>query len=171
MPNINFNIYTQTSTGYPQAKPFELGNVSNTGGTSTQKVYITHDYTGALRNVGLYLTPYTDQGYVGIYGESEDYNRVLSWGTNTGKGLVANLDASSDTAYDYTFQYNGTTGTGYSYVTPIILTTNCFVYGTATAAGHFPNGGTAQVIFKMSVPSGETALGEGMFSIKIFYEV
>lgn len=171
MPNINFNFYTQTGTETPTARPFNFGNVSNTGGTTTQKVYVTHDYTGALRNVGLFLSPYTDRGYVGIYGESEDYNRVLSWGTNSGKGILVNMHTASNTAYDKTFSYDGSTGTGYSYITAMTLNTLCFVSGVSTAPGHFPANGTAQLLFKIAVPPGETSLGQGMFSVKIFYEV
>lgn len=171
MPNINFNIYVNTGISTAQARPFDYGNVSNTGGTTTQKVYLTHDYTGALKNVGLFLTPYSDQGYVGIYGESEDYNRVLSWGTNANKGIIVNMDTASSTVYDKTFVYDGSTGTGYSYVSAIRLTTNCFVSGVSTAPGHFPSGGTAHLLFKIAVPAGETSLGQGMYSIKVFYEI
>lgn len=171
MPNINFNIYTSTSTDLAQARPFDLGNLSNTGGTTTQRVYLTHDYTGALRNVGLFLSPYTDQGYVGLYGESEDYNRVLSWGTNAAKGLVVNMHTASDTAYEKTFSYNGSTGTGYSYITAIQLMTNAIIGGGATAIGHMPANSTAHLLFKLAIPAGETALGQGMFSVKVFYEI
>lgn len=172
MANVNFQIFTNTSTSaLPQVRPIDIGDISNTGSEVVQTVYIKHNYPGSLKRVGLYITPYADNGYVGIYGESEDYNRVLEWGNEPDKGLVMNFDTNTSTDYDVKVYYDGTDGTGYSYLTNIPLGTKCFLGAASTAEGHFPAGATAKVTFKINVPSTEVALGQGMFSVKVFYEV
>lgn len=170
MPTINFSFFS-SATSTSESVPKDIGSVSNTGGTSTQGIYITHDHTSALYNVGLYIRPYNGNAYVGVYGESNDYNKVLDWGNNLGKGLVICFDTATGTAFNVTPYYNSTTqvGTGNSVVNAIPLTTNVFLNGSSTAQGHFPAGETAHVTLLLSIPSSETVPASNQIDISVTY--
>jgi hypothetical protein len=167
MPNFTFS----TSLGGPAIKqPVDFGTVSNTGGTSEIPVYVSHDSVSDLLNVGVYLQPFSGTGYVGLYGPSQDYLDFLDWGTNTGKGLIANMDAAATTApFDNQFK-SGPSATGASATNAIPLSTAMFAAGSSTDAGHFPVGNTGHMTFKMAIPGSEGDTGLRQASVFLRFD-
>lgn len=171
MSTPNFNFYT-TLPGQAEVIPRSLGSVSNTGGTIVQPLYISHDGTADLHNVSLYVRPYAGQSYLGVYGEAQDYNRLVVWGNEADKGLIINLATNTSTTLNRQVYYDSTnqTGLGYSALSAIPLATECFLGAGSTAPGHFPAGETAHVTLFLSIPGTETAPGPSVVDLGIFYQ-
>lgn len=134
-------------------------------------LYVTHDHSGDLLDVGIYLQPYSNVGYKGLYGEAPDYLDVLDWGTTVNKGLMANMDPiATSTTSDLQFK-SGTAPVGDSLANKIPLATAAVLGATSTVAGHFPVGGTAHVTMKVSVPATETDAGNRHISLWLAYNL
>lgn len=161
MPNFNFST---SPGGSSIVTPLDFGSLSNTGGQQLIPVYVSHDSITDLQGVGLYIQPFSGQGYTGVYGASQDYLDFLDWGTSADKGLIANLDAAAtDTSFDNPFR-GGTSQQGASATDAIPFATEMFTSGSSTGTGHFPVGDTAHYTLKLAIPATETSVGERMVS-------
>lgn len=164
MPNFSFS---STSGGAPLAAPVDFGSLSNAGGTSSKSLYINHDANVTLKNVGLYVQPYTGQDYVGLYGTSQDYLDFLTWGATASKGLIANLDSVSGGAgFDRQF----TAALGASISSAISIVKEIFTPGTTLVDGDFPNGAEGKVDFSLEIPPSESNTGVRMVSLFMKYD-
>lgn len=163
---VAFTMRTSTA-GNPIQRQLHLGSLSNTSGTSTQVVFVTHDSPGDLWNVGFYIQPHAGFTYTGYYGEAQDYQNILEWGDTAGKGLMLNQDiAATSTASDVQI----TDATGHSRLAAIPLESVAVLGGGSTAQGHFPVGSTCKLIMKLSVPVTETAQAVRNFSLFLNYD-
>jgi len=155
MPNVNFTFSTSTANN-PIFQPDNIGTMTSENQTSSKGLYLVHDSTSTLENVGFFIQPFSGTGYVGLYGESVDYLDVLEWGTQAGKGLLINQDSTSTgTSYETKF-VGGTSSVGDNYANAIELDKNVFAWHTSTSGltnGEFPANHTAHFTLQLSVPS------------------
>lgn len=89
-------IWSLTNGGESISDLIDHGNLSNGSQSGGQTIYIRHDGTNKITNVGLYM-----RAYSGVYGGSftatGDLNELISWGNgvaaNTFGGFLINMDA------------------------------------------------------------------------------
>jgi len=158
MPNFTFST---SPSGAPIKHPVDMGTISNTGGTSVVPIYVKHDHSNKLSNVGMYIQPFTGTSYVGLYGQNQDYLKVLEWGQTANKGLLINVDAANTSALEDK-QVKVGTGDAPSHAIP--FETSMFNAGDSTAQGDFPVNKEAHFTLKLSIPSTELDAGVGTIS-------
>lgn len=162
--------YRSTLLGSPIQHAKDLGSRSNTSGTATSILYISHDSTTPLRGVRYYLRPRSG-AYHGLYGASFDFLNVLNWGTNSTAGIFFNQDTASTAAgSDVRCHWNGSTGTGDVASRGVPLAAAAVTGGGSTSTGHWPVGATAILILKYAVPVTETAAGLRNFELGIAHD-
>ncbi len=165
MPNFTF---TTALNGSPVKYPVDLGTASAGGGEASKDCFVSHDGVSPLLNCGFYVQPFAGTGYVGLYGESNDYLKVLDYGTNVGKGLKVNMFTPYTNPVN-DVQFKVTQGEMAS--NAILMSTEAFVLtGGSPAIGTFPVSGTAKFRLKMAVPGSEMTVGKRQVSIFIKFD-
>lgn len=177
-------IFSLTNGGAQIETLLDHGNASNGSSSTAIEVFIRHDYSNPITNVGLYLRQVSST-YSGSFTSAADLAEILSWGdgadANAFGGLQCNFDAvgsypegsypeGSWPTYSTPAPTNGAvfkTGTGDTEDNAITLP----VATGAVSAGTIQAGSSPNVRFKVqtSVPADEDTVGIRQFEWVVRY--
>ncbi len=172
-------IFSLTNGGSAMADPLDHGSAAAGADLSDQEIFIRHDGTNQITDVGFYAAEKSGS-YGGGSSAAADLVELLAWGDGAVAadfgGFLINMDATGGYLLDWpTFDdKSGTTynvfrtGAGDSAANKIVLAT---AMGLTGAPGTIQIGDTPNVRFKtrISVPTSEGTVGVRQFNTKIRY--
>jgi len=166
----------------------DIGTVPNNGASLAQTLHIRHNGANKITELAIYIQPYFGL-YGGAFTASDDYNKLLDLGDDTGGeyGLHNDEDWNNPTPFSTFYKFK--TGSGVSFDTRRYVTTPSMYYRdpttssktdpSAPVAGQLgPNndgadaqalGNRAQMKLRLALPASETEGGIRQWSTVISY--
>lgn len=169
-------IWSYTNGGEAISAIINHGNAANGDTTTVKEIFLRHDGSNEITNVGIYVRDYSGT-YAGDATASSDLIELLSWGDastiDTFGGFQVNMDAvgaypaASWPAYDDKSPSNGfvhRTGVGDSEGNAVTLAKAAGI-ADPYVAGELPSGNSPNVRFKarIQVPTAEDTAGIRQF--------
>jgi hypothetical protein len=152
--------WSESPGGAAITPPFSWGSIAN-GSSSDDDLYIVHDGTEKITDVGFYIQAYTGT-YTGTFDAATDYAEILGWGNDdSAEGFLINQNHITSPPGTYV-----THKTGQGTVTvPIDLDGDCITVasggpGTDTEIGVSEE---AHIKVRIAVPLAEGDAGTRQF--------
>jgi hypothetical protein len=160
-------IWSDTNGGAALSAQIDHGEVDNGEASTEQELFVRHDGTAEITNVGFFIRSYSGT-YQGAYTALKDLTEMLSWGNQTTSddfgGFLINFNTSEYSAGWSTYN-NKTATNGYVHRTGVgDSEANAITLPTASGAasvGVIPSSASPNIRFKVKVlvPNSITDLG------------